>query len=181
MHRRQPVLCGEACEPFSVKKKDCVGHYDESLDALLDHRREGAVELAGTSDLQELKLHSQRSSRDLHLSYHDRVARVGRVREDRDKADLRDGLLEQLQPFAVSFRTNCEGQSGDVPARARQARDESELNRIASGPHDDGDGPGGVLCCDGHGRWPRYDDLRLESDQLGREIGNRSDLPSANR
>jgi hypothetical protein len=59
----------------------------------------------------------------------------------------------------------------DVPARAREARDESELNGIANARHDDRNRPGSLLGCHGWWRRPRHDDIHLEPDQLGRELG----------
>src|SRR6266542_4539326 len=94
------LLCCEVCELCSVEDEHRICHYEECSHALFGHRRECAVELVGTSDLQELKLHSQRPGRDVHVSYCERLDWIGRVREDRHTADLGDGLLEQLQLFA---------------------------------------------------------------------------------
>jgi len=89
---------------------------------LLGHRRECGVEFGGTSGLQELKLHSQPSGGHLQVSYRQRVGRIGRVRQDRDAADLGDGLLEQLQPFAESFHADAVRQPVTFPpGRARLA------------------------------------------------------------
>jgi hypothetical protein len=103
---------------------------------------------------------------------------TGRVREDRHTADLGDDLLEELQLFAGYFRADAVGQPCDVPARARQARDEPEPNRIGTtGNHDDGDRLGGVLGCRHSLRRRGYDDVHLEPDQLGRESGEPIGLP----
>src|SRR5262249_39731750 len=109
--------------------------------------------------------------RDLQVFYPERVGRIGRVREDCHTADRGDGLLEQLQPFTESFHTDAEGHPRDVTGRTREVRDEPEPNRIANANHYDGDRLGGVL--GGHGSWRRrgYDDVHLEPDQLGREVG----------
>src|SRR5262245_15550975 len=72
---RQSAPCREVCEPCSVAVEYRVGHYEKCSHTLCGHRRECADELGGTSGLQELKLHSQRPSRD------ERVVRIGRVRE----------------------------------------------------------------------------------------------------
>jgi hypothetical protein len=118
-----------------------------------------------------LKLHSQRPGRDVHFSYRELVVRIGRVREDGHTADLGDGLLEQLQLFGDDFQAGVAGHPCDVPARAREARDEPGANRIANGNHDDGDRLGGVLGCRHSLRPPRYDEVHLEPDQLGRQVG----------
>src|SRR5438093_6312489 len=59
----------------------------------------------------------------------------------------------------------------DVAARPREARDESEPAGIAHDRHDDRDRRGGVLGCRRCRRRPRYDDVHLETNQLGREFG----------
>ncbi len=105
------------------------------------------------------------------FSYRELVVRIGRVREDGHTADLGDGLLEQLQLSGDDFQAGIAGHPCDVPARAREARDEPGANRIANGNHDDGDRLGGVLGCRHSLRPPRYDEVHLEPDQLGREAG----------
>src|SRR5262245_44609026 len=169
---RQAALCCEVRKPCSVEDEHRIGHYEECSHALFGHRRECAVELVGTSSLQQLKLHSQRPGRDLQFPYEERLDRIGRVRKDRHSVYLGDGLLEQLQPFASYFRADAVGQPCDVPARARQARDEPEPNRIGTtGNHDDGDRLGGVLGCR-HSLCPLgHDDVHFEPDQLDREVG----------
>ena len=99
------------------------------------------------------------------------MVRIGRVREDGHTADLGDGLLEQPQLFGDDFQAGVAGHPCDVPARAHEARDEPGANRIANGNHDDGDRLGGVLGCRHSLRPPRYDEVHLEPDQLGREAG----------
>ena len=81
----------------AVEIKHRVRHYEESACPLSGHSCECTVEVVETSGLQELKLHSQRPGRDLHVSYRARVRRIGRVREDRHPADFGDGTFEQLQ------------------------------------------------------------------------------------
>src|SRR5262249_28772389 len=49
--------------------------------------------------------------------------------------------------------------------------DEPGANRIANGSHDDGDRLGGVLGCRHSLRPLRYDEVHLEPDQLGRQVG----------
>src|SRR6516164_1437777 len=69
-----------------------------------------------------------------------------------------DGLLEQLQLFGDDFQAGVAGHPCDVPARAREARDEPGDSRIANANHDDGDRLGGVLGCRLSLRPRRYDD-----------------------
>ena len=84
---------------------------------------------------------------------------------------LGDGLLEQLQLFGDDFQAGAAGHPCDVPARPREARDEPGANGIANTNHDDMDRLGGNLGCRHSLRPRRYDDVHLESDQLGRKVG----------
>jgi hypothetical protein len=138
---------------------------------LLGHLRECAIELVGTSGLQELKLYSQRPGRNLHVSYRGSEGRSGRVREDRHAAELGDKFREQPQLLAIYFLADAVGRPGDVATRAREARDEPLPDRIVGANHDDGNRRRGVLGCHrGRGR-RRYDDVHLEANQLGSEVG----------
>src|SRR5262249_43303577 len=94
---RQAALCCEVCKPCSVEAEYPICQYEECSHAVFGHRRGCAVELVGTWDLEELYVHYQQPGPDVHVSYRRRVARIGRVREDRHTVDLGDGLLEQLQ------------------------------------------------------------------------------------
>ncbi|HEY1362064.1 MAG TPA: hypothetical protein VGF60_07445 [Xanthobacteraceae bacterium] len=73
--------------------------------------------------------------------------------------------------FADDFQAGAAGHPCDVPARAREARDEPGANRIANGNHDDGDRLGGVPGCRHSLRPLRYDEVHLEPDQFGRQVG----------
>ena len=86
-------------------------------------------------------------------------------------ADFGNRLLEQLQLFGDDFQAGAAGHPCDVPARPREARDEPGANRIANGNHDDGDRLGGVLGCRHSLRPKRYDEVHLEPDQFGRQVG----------
>jgi energy-coupling factor transporter ATP-binding protein EcfA2 len=77
----------------------------------------------------------------------------------------------RVQLFGDDFQAGVARHPCDVPARAREARDEPDANRIANGNHDDGDRLGGVLGCRHPLRPPRYDEVHLEPDQLGRQVG----------
>ena len=58
---------------------------------------EGAVDLVGTSRLQEVKLHAQCPGRDLRLSSLDSLEDgIGRIPQGGHSGDLGKGFLEQL-------------------------------------------------------------------------------------
>jgi hypothetical protein len=62
-----------------------------------------------------------------------------RVEQEGDPGDVRRDLLEQLQPLARDRRLNI-GETGDVAARPRKARDEAAADRIGNDGENDGDG-----------------------------------------
>ena len=57
------------------------------------------------------------------------------------------------------------------PPRAREAADQSGRDGISNGRHDDGDRPGRLLGSLDRWHGPRYDDVDLQTDQLGGEGG----------
>ena len=62
-----------------------------------------------------------------------------RVEQEGDPGDARRDLLEQLQPLARDRRLII-GETGDVAARPRKARDEAAADRIGNDGENDGDG-----------------------------------------
>ena len=72
------------------------------------------------------------------------------MREDSDPTDPRNGLCELFQTLADYCRGE-EGQPRDIAARPHKAGDEPARNRICSSSEDDGEGPGGLLGCQGGG------------------------------
>src|SRR5262245_56781197 len=147
-----------------------VREHEECSRAFFRHCREGAVEFVRTSSLQELKLHSQRPGRDVHLSYRELLGRIGRVREDRHPTDCGRDFLEQLQLLAGSVHS---GHPCDVPARACEVCAQTEANRIACVCYHNGDRLGRVLGCQGGLRRRHDDDVHLETNQLGGKVGHR--------
>ena len=92
------------------------------------------------------------------------------MREDGHAGDGGEHCFEALHLFPDEFGGQG-GQSGDVATGPGEAGDEAAPHRIAHTCHHKGDRRGRVL--GGKGCWGplRYDDIRLELDQLGREVG----------
>ena len=67
------------------------------------------------------------------------ICRRCRVEQEGDPVDARRNLLEQLQPLA-RHRALESGETGDVAARPRKARDEAAADRIGNDRENDGDG-----------------------------------------
>ena len=165
------MLRGEVREPSAVENEHRVAHQEERCCALLDHRGEGAVELAWGSSLQELQLDAQAAARTSQLGDRAHGPWVRRVRQDRHSGGPGHGLPQELQRFDDGIEADAEGQSGHVGPRMGKACDQSEPNGIARADHDDGDGCRRVLGGNGWGRRRRDDDVHLEPHQLGGKRG----------
>ena len=97
---------------------------------------------------------------------------VVRIREDRHPAQARDRILEQLEPFRRELG-NEERVAGDVAARAREARDDPRSNGVGDVGHDHRYRVrrGCLLRGEGARHRVRHDDIHLEPDELGGELG----------
>src|SRR5215831_1993178 len=83
-HRRQVAPCRELCNSLSLGlASECwVKQNDESAGTLFRDRREGAVDLAGTTRLEMLKPHPQSLGRNLRVAQLWCAPWIGRIRED---------------------------------------------------------------------------------------------------
>jgi hypothetical protein len=119
-----------------------------------------------------LKLDAQGSARIPDLFHPDPVVVIGRVRKDRDAADIGDCLHEQFQQLREYLHASGGiGDPCDVPPRLCEAGDEPAPDGIASTNHDDRNRRARVRCGCRGGRPQGYDDVDLEPEQLGRTGG----------
>ena len=84
------------------------------------------------------------------------------------KADARRNLLEQLQPLA-GYRRLEHGETGDVTARPREARDEAAADRIGNDRENDRDGARLLQQSRSVGRALRKNEVGLKGDEFLRE------------
>src|SRR4029077_18990004 len=154
----------------TVLKQEWVVQDHERVVALSAHLGKGGLEIIRTSHLPRLKRHALGPCGRLHPSQDDHIARVGRIPEDRHARDTRQDLLEQSQPLHGQLREEgCE--SRDVPAWPREAGNEPLADGIRNRYGDDGYCRGCLLCGTGCGPARRDDEVYLEADQIGRQIG----------
>ena len=157
---------------MKIWDEDDVLDHRERVDVLLRHRGEGAVQVCGAPHIEPQQRHVQRLGRDFHglegLSH----SGVVRIREDRHPAQARDRILEQLEPFRRELG-NEERVAGDVAAGAREARDDARSNGVADVGHDHRNRirRGCLLRGEGARCRVRHDDIHLEPDELGGELG----------
>jgi hypothetical protein len=79
-----------------------------------------------------------------------------------------NGLLEQLQPFAIDLR-DLGAQSRDVASRTRKTRRKAGGDRVVRDHHDDGNRLGRLLRCLNGSPTARDDHIDLETHELVRE------------
>src|SRR5262249_30691591 len=103
--------------------------------------------------------------------------RARRPYEYRHARDGGHGFFEQLQPLAEDFRPGINGDPGDVPAWPRQAGDQPTLDWSTDANEDNGDRGGRVLGSQGAGSSHNKEDINPKADQLGREIGEPTEIP----
>src|SRR5262249_53781407 len=115
-------------------------------------------------------LQPQRLSRGLGLFHRERRDDIGCIPKDGHPGEPGYDLLEQLQSFPTEVRTDI-AQPGDVSSRSGEAGHESGPDRVAGRRHDDRDRARCVLGSQGPERPPGHDDVHLEPDQLGYELG----------
>ena len=99
------------------------------------------------------------------------MARIGRIHEDRHASGSGNRFLEHLQLLADDVDADAEGHPSDVPARTREAGDESDLDRIGDADHDDGDCRGCILGGKGRGCRHCHDEVHLEPNQFRCKVG----------
>jgi hypothetical protein len=92
------------------------------------------------------------------------------IGQDRQPADSGENLPQKFEPLASNIRLLAR-QTGDVAARSRQAGDEASADRVARQCEDDRNDRCRLLCCDHTGGSPRGNDIDLEADELGRDLG----------
>src|SRR6185369_1551778 len=166
-NRRQPVLRGELGDQWQIRLREAVECYDDGLGMLLRGGVEGAGQLLGASNVEQLRLHTERPRRSLRHAPLNRENRVAQVEEPRDSGELRKQLLEELDAFGIDLDVEV-AEPRDVSARAPEAGDEAGPDRITAGGHDHWNGLGRVPCRQRGRRSPRQDQIYLQIDQLAR-------------
>ena len=85
-----------------------------------------------------------------------------------DPGDLRSEFFQNLDPFRCQFRAERRN-PGDIASGLREAR--YQRPRRAHGRHDHRNGRGRILGCVRGRSAPRHDEVDLEADQFGCEVG----------
>jgi len=134
----QPVLARQLRDARGSGDEHGVVGDNQSLGTALGQGRESLRVVRGAPDLDRLKPELGRSGRLLHGTDQPRIHRTVAHYHHAHALDVRQQILEQLQPLGVQLAEEV-GRAGHVLAGPREARNQSLLGGIASGRHDDGD------------------------------------------
>ena len=124
-----------------IRAEHGAGQDLEGAHPRVGHRGEGAGQLVGVADLEDLDADPQGAGLALHRLQGGGVA--DRLPEHRDTGKRREGLLHQLEPLRAQLGVERR-EPGHVSAGPREGGDESLVHRIADVAHHDGNGPRGV-------------------------------------
>jgi hypothetical protein len=142
---------------------------DESLNAHADKLKEGLLDRRGIRDLHDVDPESDFHGGALRCSHQTRITVHG-LNENADPLESRSQLPEEFQPLGYEVRGDARD-TRDVAARARQALDVSDADRVAHESEDDGNrGRRALENARQHGQ-PGSDNIRLEIYQFPGECG----------
>jgi hypothetical protein len=131
---------------------------------------QGGRDFLRSPDFEPDDFKAERVGRCLHLAHLQHVAGIVDIAQDRQPAKPRDKLTQQLNSLGGKI-LGLVRQAGGVAARARQACNQACGNRIPRPNERDRDGLCRLLCQD---RWRgcrRDNNIHLEPDELGRNLG----------
>src|SRR5215831_16424013 len=166
-----PVLRRELHDVRAVAHGERIGQHHETGEALLRHRREGAVELLRVAHLERPQGHRELGGGLPRLLQSQLHSRGRRIPDQADTLDGRHRFLEQLeplphQPFLFRLR-----ETREVAAGAPEAFDDADADRIPHSHEDDGQGLDRRSGGDRARRGGDDDDLDLLLGELAQQGG----------
>ena len=156
--------------------------YNESPGVFLLHPGNRAAKLTGISRLKKIEPYAKRPARRLRFSEKNLGKRVGWVSQDGHPCDLREGLLEQLDPLSAEPLSYRQCYPGDIAARPSEAADEVIPKGVRHCRKDDRDRDPRIFRRQSTGRPADNHDVYFEPNQFGYEVGEafgRSFCPSS--
>jgi len=144
------------------------GHTYSACATPLSASKAGAISSARRiSDLTTLE--AERTGRCLSLTHLQHSGGIFHIANDRQPADIRENLAQNLESLADEVG-GLNGQAGDIAARLCQRGDHAAPDWVPGTREHDGDGCGCLLC--GRDRAShRNNDIDLEPDKFGRDLG----------
>ncbi len=119
-------------QPITLGQKESFTAYHECACPLADKGREGRLDLAGTTCIQNHHARAEDTCRILYGPFFSRgLGDVARIDEHRDRGGWRHQALHQLKAFFDQLHVEvCNPR--DVAAGLCEARDETNFNRVGT-------------------------------------------------
>src|ERR1051326_8855846 len=131
MHGRQPGACGERVDRHTMVCREWIGTDVERVRLALQRFYSGGnLQLA--SDIARHRFDAQLAGRFLRRLHLQPDIFAGAIADDRQLAQFRHGLVQQLEPLAGQIGLAVR-QAGDVAAWTREAAHEPGSHRIPGG------------------------------------------------
>src|SRR5215470_13798959 len=153
-----------------LREDELLRGHEDAVGPLADHGGERALEIVWRRDVHLDDSDADRWRCRLEIGYGGSDAGIRGIHQERYPRGAGRGFLQKLEILEHQL-ADREGQAGDVPARPREAGDESVANGVAHAPHDDGNGAGHLHGCPGHGSVLGDDDADAGADEVGSELG----------
>jgi hypothetical protein len=138
------LLGGEPHEVGRFAEEQRIGQHDGGARTPPGHDAKGRLNLRGRARLHDIALELQRPRHLGDLLRPRRVRGVAGVRENRDPAESRHSLVQELHLLAGQLRSD-EAEPRHVPSRPRQAGHQARGDRIGRNRHDDRHARGRLL------------------------------------
>ena len=139
-------------------------------------RVEGERDVLSPPDVEREDLEAERAGRRLNLAQLQRGIGTGEIGKDSKSAQTGDNLAQELKSLAGSIGPLTR-HAGNVAARSRQGRDEAAADRIARRREHDRDHRSSLLCCEDRRGVMRENNIDLQPDELGRDLGETLTAP----
>ena len=133
-------------------------------------RLEGGRDILGSPDFECDDFKAERAGRCLNLAHLQHGGGIADIGHDRQPAETGDNLAQKFESLASKIG-RLDRQAGDVAARSRQTRDQAGADRVPRRREDDRDDRCRLLCRDDCRGSRRDNDIDLEPDELGRDLG----------
>ena len=137
---------------------------------------QGALDICRALRFRRVQVELQRQSGMFHHFERRSVARIVRIQKHAHTIQLRQGFLEELQPFGAEL-ANEKGRSGDVAAWTCKAVNQPSRDGVAGDSHHDGNRGRRSLGGAGRGWRVRHQNVWLEPNQLDGQLREACVLP----
>jgi hypothetical protein len=166
--RRQPRAERKRDDACSVGSSESSDHDVKRVGLGLE-RREGRCDILRPPDFEWRDFEAERACRGLNLAHLQHGLGIASIKHDCQPAQPGNNLAQEFDSLAGKIGP-LDRESCDIAARPRQTCDQATADRIWCQWKDDGDYRCRLLYL-GDGDSVRDDEVELQADELGRELG----------